>query len=70
MPRKRGGGLGRFRTKGQTLRFVIPKGIRGQIPRLVLFQKRGYFEGTGSEVCIRGVVGYYKAFLGSKVSLE
>ena len=38
------------RTKGQTPRFVIPKGTRGQAPRLVLFQKRGYFEGTGSEV--------------------
>ena len=38
------------RIKGQTLRFVIPKGIRGQTPRLVLFQKRGYFEGIGSEV--------------------
>ena len=58
------------RTKGQTPRFIIPEGIRGQTPRLMLFQKRGYFEGIGSEVYIRGVVGYYKAFLGSKVSLE
>ena len=45
-----GGGLGWFRTKGQTLRFIILKGIRGQTPRLVLFQKKGYFEGIGSEV--------------------
>ena len=47
---RKGGGVRSVRTKGQTPRFVIPKGMRGQTLRLVLFQKRGYFEGIGSEV--------------------
>ena len=51
-------------------RIILEKGLfrRDRLRGLKIRGKQN--KGTGSEVCISGVMGYYKAFLGSKVSLE